>query len=104
MILLFLVSNPKHVMFFLKILKNTLKFNKISDTISIIQIMAKSIRIKHFFRYTDNMILTDATWTYFAQIPFRVRSALARSQSSVPFEYEDELFFKAYDALVDVNE
>ena len=48
------------------------------------------------------MILTDATWTYFAQIPFRVRSALARSQSSVPFEYEDELFFKAYDALCNV--
>ncbi|MDA3787446.1 MAG: hypothetical protein PF503_02970, partial [Desulfobacula sp.] len=45
------------------------------------------------------MILTDSTWTYFSQTPFRVRSALAQSQSSVPFEYEDELFFKAYDAL-----
>ena len=48
------------------------------------------------------MILTDATWNYFAQIPFRVRSALAQSQSSVPFEYEDKLFFKAYDALCNV--
>jgi len=48
------------------------------------------------------MILTDSTWTYFAKTPFRVRSALAHSQSSVPFEYEDELFFKAYDALCNV--
>ncbi len=48
------------------------------------------------------MILTDATWAYFVQTPFRVRSALARSQSSVPFEYEDEFFFKAYDALCNV--
>ena len=64
--------------------------------------MEKSIRIKHFLGYTDNMILTDATWAYFAQTPFQVRSALAHSQSSVPFEYEDELFFKAYDALCNV--
>ncbi len=48
------------------------------------------------------MILTDATWAYFAQTPFRVRSALAHSQSSVPFAYEDEVFFKAYDALCNV--
>ena len=45
------------------------------------------------------MVFTDSTWKYFAQIPFRVRAALAYSQSSVPFEYEEELFFKSYDAL-----
>jgi hypothetical protein len=89
-------------MFFLKILQNTLKFSEISNTISLLWIMVKSIVIKHFLRYTDNMILTDATWNYFAQTPFRVRSALAQSQSSVPFEYDDELFFKAYDALCNV--
>ena len=45
------------------------------------------------------MVFTDSTWKYFAQIPFRVRAALAYSQSSVPFAYEEELFFKSYDAL-----
>ena len=48
------------------------------------------------------MVLTDSTWRYFAQTPFRVRAALAHSQSSVPFEYEDESFFKSYDALYHV--
>jgi len=48
------------------------------------------------------MVLTDSTWNYFSQIPFRVRSALASSQSSVPFEYEDEIFFKSYDALCNI--
>ena len=45
------------------------------------------------------MVFTDSTWKYFTQIPFRVRAALAHSQSSVPFEYGDEPFFKSYDAL-----
>jgi len=66
---------------------------------STIHITYLSIRIEHFLRYTDIMVLTDSTWNYFAQIPFRVRSAIAHSQSSVPFEYEDESFFKTYDAL-----
>jgi hypothetical protein len=48
------------------------------------------------------MVFTDSTWNYFAQIPFRVRSALANSKSSVPFVYEDEPFFKLYDALYNV--
>ncbi len=45
------------------------------------------------------MVFTDVTLKYFAQIPFRVRAALATSQSSVPFEYGDEPFFEAYSAL-----
>lgn len=45
------------------------------------------------------MVFTDSTYKYFAQTPFRVRAALAHCQSSVPFEYEGELFFKSYDAL-----
>ena len=86
-------------MFFSKILINALKFTKIMDTIATIHISAVFIRIEHFLRYTDIMVLTDSTWNYFAQIPFRVRSAIAHSQSSVPFEYEDESFFKSYDTL-----
>lgn len=69
------------------------------DTITTIHLSAVFIRIEHFLRYTDIMVLTDSTWNYFAQIPFRVRSAIAHSQSSVPFEYENESFFKSYDAL-----
>jgi hypothetical protein len=45
------------------------------------------------------MVLTESTWNYFARLPFKLRSALANSQSTVPFEYEDEPFFKSYDAL-----
>lgn len=45
------------------------------------------------------MVFTESTWNYFANIPFKVRSALVRSLSSVPYEYDDEPFFKAYDAL-----
>ena len=45
------------------------------------------------------MVFTESTWNYFARISSRVRSALAHSQSSVPFEYEDEPFFQSYDAL-----
>lgn len=76
-----------------------MKFSKIWVTTSTIYLVGKFIRIEYFLRYTDIMVLTDSTWNYFAQIPFRVRSALAHSQSSVPFEYEDEPFFKSYDAL-----
>ena len=76
-----------------------MNLNEISDTISVIHLVDIFTRNEYFLRYTDIMVLTDSTWNYFAQIPFRVRSALAHSQSSVPFEYEDEPFFKSYDAL-----
>ncbi len=45
------------------------------------------------------MVLTESSWKYFAQIPFRIRAGLANSQSSVPFKYEDESFFTSYDVL-----
>ncbi len=64
-----------------------------------IQILQELAEIEYFFEDTDKMVFTDSTWKYFSQIPFRVRAALANSQSSVPFEYEDEPFFEAYDAL-----
>jgi len=82
--------------------KKTLKFSKIWVTISILQIVRKFIQIEHFLGYTDKMVFTDATWKYFAQIPFRVRAALAHSKSSVPFEYEGEPFFKSYDAICSI--
>ena len=79
--------------------KNSLQFSKIWVTISIIQLVRILVQIEYFLGYTDKMVFTDSTWKYFAQIPFRVRAALAHSQSSVPFEYEDEPFFKSYDAI-----
>ena len=84
---------------FRKIPKNTLQSSKIWVTISIIQLARKLVQIEYFLGYTDKMVFTDSTWKYFAQIPFRVRAALAHSQSSVPFEYEGEPFFKSYDAI-----
>ncbi len=45
------------------------------------------------------MVLTESSWKYFAQIPFRIRAGLANSHSSVPFQYEGESFFTSYDAL-----
>lgn len=85
--------------FFHKNLKKPLQCAKIWATISIIQIVHRMALIEYLFGYTDKMVFTDVTWRYFAQIPFRVRAALANSQSSVPFEYEDEPFFESYGAL-----
>ena len=76
-----------------------MKFRKEWDTISTIHILSEIVLIEHFLRYTDIMVFTDSTWKYFALIPFRTRSALAQSHSSVPFQYDDEPFFKSYDAL-----
>lgn len=47
----------------------------------------------------DNMVFTDATWKYFSLTQFRIRAALAQSQSSVPFEYDGESFFNTYNVL-----
>ena len=51
---------------------------------------------------TDNVVFTDVTWKYFSVIQYRVRRAVAQAQSSVPFVYEGEAFFKSYNALYDV--
>ena len=45
------------------------------------------------------MVFTDSSRKYFSQIPFKIRAAMAKSNSYVPFTYEDEPFFKSYDAL-----
>jgi hypothetical protein len=78
---------------------NTLKSNQNQVTISNIQIGGIFSENEYYLGYTDKMVLTDSTWKYFAQIPFRIRAGLANSQSSVPFKYEDESFFTSYDAL-----
>lgn len=77
-------------------------FSQKSYTISHILIAKKILQNTHLLGYTDIMIFTESTWQYFSQIPFRVRSALAHSESSVPFEYDDEPFFKSYDVLYQV--
>ena len=48
------------------------------------------------------MIFTEATRDYFSKVQFKVRSALARSASDVPFAYDDESFFQAYDLLYQI--
>jgi hypothetical protein len=48
---------------------------------------------------TDNMVFTDSTHKYFTLIPFKIRAAMARLHSSVPFAYDEEPFFSAYDSL-----
>jgi len=48
------------------------------------------------------MVFTDVTWKFFSLIQFRVRKAVAQSQSPIPFIYEDEPFFRSYNALYEV--
>jgi len=48
------------------------------------------------------MVFTDVTWKFFSLIQFRVRKAVAQSQSPVPFIYEDEPFFRSYNALYEI--
>lgn len=48
------------------------------------------------------MILTDASREHFSSIQFRVRKATAQSRSAVPFDYEDEPFFPAYQSITEV--
>ncbi len=45
------------------------------------------------------MLFTDCSREYFSQIPFKIRVAMAKSKSYVPFTYEGEPFFKSYGAL-----
>jgi transposase len=45
------------------------------------------------------MVFTDSTQKYFSLIPFKIRAAMAKDNSSVPFIYENEPFFTAYQAL-----
>jgi hypothetical protein len=45
------------------------------------------------------MVFTDSTRKYFSLIPFKIRAAMAKDNLSVPFAYEDEPFFTAYEAL-----
>ena len=68
-------------------------------TTSYIQIEVIIICFAYRLGDIDDMVFTDATWKYFSLTQFRIRSALVQSQSSVPFEYDDEPFFKTYNAL-----
>ena len=45
------------------------------------------------------MLLTKSTLEYFSLIPFKIRAAIADKQPNVPFFYEDEPFFGAYEVL-----
>ena len=45
------------------------------------------------------MVPTEKTLKYFGTIPHRVRSAFAVTNSPVGFEYDEEPFFKRYEAL-----
>jgi hypothetical protein len=45
------------------------------------------------------MVFTDSTHKYFLSIPFNIRAAMARDKSTVPFAYEHEPFFAAYEVL-----
>lgn len=45
------------------------------------------------------MVFTDTTYKYFANMPHKIRAAVADSKSDTPFFYQDEPFFEAYEAL-----
>lgn len=51
---------------------------------------------------TDKMVFTDTTWKYFSLAQSYIRAAKAESTTSIPFEYNNEPFFKSYNALYEV--
>ena len=79
--------------------KNLLQSRKNLRTIYCIQLCRYIGYFAYSLGYIDRMLLTDATRKHFSLIQFRVRKALAESRSSVPFVYEDEPFFNAYEAI-----
>jgi hypothetical protein len=70
-------------------------------TISYILLRRFWVKIAYYLVYID-MVLTDTAREYFLSIQFRVRQAAAKSPALVPFDYEDESFFSAYEAVTDV--
>jgi len=48
------------------------------------------------------MVFTDTTLRYFSLIQYKIRSSMTKSKSSVPYEYEGEKFFQAYQCLYDI--
>jgi len=70
-------------------------------TISYILLRRFWAGIAYYLVYID-MVPTDAVREYFFSIQFRVRQAAVNSPASVPFAYEDESFFSAYEAVTDV--
>ena len=78
-----------------------LLFGEILRTISYILMRRLWAEIAYYMVYID-MVLTDAARDYFLSIQFRVRKAAVTSLTSVPFTYENEPFFSAYQAVTDV--
>jgi len=62
----------------------------------------KYCNIANLIIYTDKMVFTKRTLEYFSLIQYHVRTAVVKSVTSVPFAYEEESFFKAYNALEDI--
>ena len=48
------------------------------------------------------MVFTDASYKYFANLPHKIRAAVAGAKSDSPCFYKDEPFFDAYQALDNV--
>ena len=78
-----------------------LLFGEIMRTISYILMRRFWAEIAYYIVYID-MVLTNAARDYYLSIQFRVRKAAVTSLTSVPFTYEGEPFFSAYQAVTDV--
>ena len=50
----------------------------------------------------DIMVLTNSSLVYFLAIPYRTRVAISESGSVYPYMYDDEPFFTAYNALIEI--
>jgi len=48
------------------------------------------------------MVLTSSSLEYFLAIPYRIRVAMTESGSAYPYMYDEEPFFKAYNALKEI--
>jgi len=59
----------------------------------------KNTLLGYFKREHNNMIFTDNSFKFFSLIQSHVRSSLAKAHSEIPFQYDGEVFFKAYEAI-----
>ena len=67
-----------------------------------VRIKAVSYAFSYYVEVQKRMIFTDTTYKYFANMPHKIRAAVAESKSDTPFFYQDEPFFEAYEALYKV--
>ena len=80
-------------------MKNVLIFCENLATLNVSGYSQKCVLFGYFKCEHIFMVFTDHTFKFFSLIQSYVRSSMAKNQSEIPFRYDEEVFFKAYDAI-----